>query len=55
MRLLLVGDNAKFLARSWQEHGMVDSSDNEEAVGLYSVRRLAWRSSAPAPSWLHRS
>jgi hypothetical protein len=35
MRLRLVGDNARFLARSWQEHGMVDSSDDEQAVELY--------------------
>jgi hypothetical protein len=35
MRLRLVGDNARYLARSWQKHGMVDSSNDEEAVELY--------------------
>jgi hypothetical protein len=35
MRLRLIGDNAKYLARCWHEHGMVDNSDDEESVELY--------------------
>jgi hypothetical protein len=35
MRLLLVGDNARYLAHRWVEHGMVDNSDDEESVELY--------------------
>jgi hypothetical protein len=35
MRLRLVGDNARYLARHWLEHGMVDNSDDEESVELY--------------------
>jgi hypothetical protein len=35
MRLRLVGDNARYLARQWLEHGMVDDSDDEESVELY--------------------
>ena len=35
MRLRLVGDNARYLARSWLEQGMVDNSDEEESVELY--------------------
>ena len=35
MRLRLVGDNSRYLARRWLEHGMVDSSDDEESVELY--------------------
>ena len=36
MRLRLVGDNARYLAYRWVEHGMVDNSDDEESVELYS-------------------
>jgi|GraSoiStandDraft_44_1057316.scaffolds.fasta_scaffold475512_1 hypothetical protein len=35
MQLRLIGDNAKYLARRWLEHGMVDNSDDEESVELY--------------------
>jgi hypothetical protein len=35
MRLRLVGDNARYLARRWLAHRMVDTSDNEESVELY--------------------
>ena len=35
MRLRLIGDNARYLARCWQEHGMVEKSDDEESVELY--------------------
>jgi hypothetical protein len=36
MRLRLIGNNASYLARRWLEHGMVDNSDDEESVELYS-------------------
>jgi hypothetical protein len=35
MRLRLIGDNASYSARRWLEHGMVDTSDDEESVELY--------------------
>jgi hypothetical protein len=35
MRVRLIGDNARYLARCWLEHGMVDNSDGEESVELY--------------------
>lgn len=35
MRLRLVGENARYLALRWVEEGMVDNSDDEEAVELY--------------------
>jgi hypothetical protein len=35
MRLRLVGDNARYLARCWVEHKLVNNSDDEESVELY--------------------
>jgi hypothetical protein len=35
MRLRLIGDNSRYLARRWLEHGMVDNADDEESVELY--------------------
>ena len=35
MRLRLVGDNARYLVRRWQERGIIDNSDDEESVELY--------------------
>jgi hypothetical protein len=35
MRVRLIGENARYLARSWHKHGMVDHSDDEETVELY--------------------
>jgi hypothetical protein len=36
MRVRLVGDNARYLARRWHECRLVDSSDDEEGVEFYS-------------------
>ena len=35
MRVQLVGDNARYLARLWQQRGLVDGSENETAVEFY--------------------
>ena len=35
MRLRLIGDNSRYLARRWLEHGMVDNPGDEESVELY--------------------
>jgi len=35
MRVLLVGDNARYLARRWYECRLVDTSDDEEGVEFY--------------------
>jgi hypothetical protein len=35
MRVQLVGDNARYLAQRWRKCGMVDSSDDEDAVEFY--------------------
>ena len=36
MRLRLIGDNARYLLHRWLEHRMVDKSDDEESVELYT-------------------
>ena len=38
MRLRLIGDNSRYLARRWLEHGMVDNSDDEESVNFTPSR-----------------
>jgi hypothetical protein len=38
MRLRLIGDKSRYLARRCLEHGMVDNSDDEESVELYPSR-----------------
>jgi hypothetical protein len=35
MRVRLVGDNARYLARHWREAALVESSDDEEIVEFY--------------------
>jgi hypothetical protein len=35
MRVRLVGDNARYLAQRWRKCGMVNSSDDEDAVECY--------------------
>jgi hypothetical protein len=35
MRVRLIGDNARFLARRWYECRLVDSSDGEKEVEFY--------------------
>jgi hypothetical protein len=35
MRVRLVGDNARYLARRWYECRLVDTSDDEEGVEFY--------------------
>jgi hypothetical protein len=35
MRVRLVGDNARYLARHWQASGFVESSDDEDIVECY--------------------
>ena len=35
MRVRLVGDNARYLARHWYECRLVDTSDDEEGVEFY--------------------
>jgi hypothetical protein len=36
MRIQLIGDNARYLARRWHECHLVDSSDDEQEVEFYS-------------------
>jgi len=35
MQLRLIGENAGYLARHWQQCNLVDSSDDNQAVELY--------------------